>query len=306
MKVWKNILLSVLLGIALLGTLSCQNAPSGSSGKSIVVTYSILGSIVKELIGDQATMTVSVPNGLDLHDWEPSAKDIETINKADLVVQNGLGLEGGMQKTLEVAKNNGVKFFTATDFITIRHVGPGEGIPTGDPDQITGAPDPHFWTDPLSMKSVVSALVPVLEKELGLDVSKQALSLENRLDDLNKQLANTLAVVSPENRKLVTGHESMGYFAQRYGFKLVGVIVPSLSTQAEVSAADLATLKKAIEENHVKAIFTELGTSPAVAQAIGNETGVKIVELTTHALPPDGSYFTFMKNVADVIANALK
>ena len=108
------------------------------------------------------------------------------------------------------------------------------------------------------------------------------------------------------DRKLVTGHESMGYFAQRYGFKLVGVIIPSLSSQAEVSAADLAALKKAIQDNQVKAIFTELGTSPAVAKAIGDETGVKVVELTTHALPSDGSYFTFMRNLANVITNALK
>ncbi len=98
----------------------------------------------------------------------------------------------------------------------------------------------------------------------------------------------------------------MGYFAQRYNFKLVGVIIPSLTSQAEVSAADLADLKKAIQDNQVKAIFTELGTSPAVAKAIGKETGVKVVELTTHALPPDGSYFTFMNNIAKVITDGLK
>ena len=298
-------MLSLLLALVLLGTLSCQPSTS-SPKKSIVVTYSILGSIVKELVGDKATVTVSIPNGLDPHEWEPSAKDIETINKADLVIENGLGLEGGMGKTLEVAKNKGVKFFTASDYITVRHVGPGEGIPSGDPDQVVGAPDPHLWMDPIAMKSVVSALAPELMKDLNLDVTAQAQNLESRLDDLNNEVANTVAAIPQDNRKLVTGHESMGYFAQRYGFKLVGVIIPSLSTQAEVSAADLAALKKAIEDNHVKAIFTELGTSPAVAKAIGDETGVKVVELTTHALPSDGSYFTFMRNIATVITNALK
>jgi ABC-type Zn uptake system ZnuABC Zn-binding protein ZnuA len=98
----------------------------------------------------------------------------------------------------------------------------------------------------------------------------------------------------------------MGYFADRYGFKIIGVIIPSLSSQAQVSAADLAALKQAVEDEHVKAIFTELGTSPAVAKAIGDETGVQVVELTTHALPSDGSYFTFMINLATVITNALK
>jgi zinc/manganese transport system substrate-binding protein len=279
---------------------------SNTSKKSIVVTYSVLGSVVKDLIGDKANVIVSIPNGLDPHEWEPSAKDIEAINKADLVIENGLGLEGGMEKTLEAAKSNGVKFFTASDYITVRHVGLGEGIPSGDPDQVVGAPDPHLWMDPIAMKSIVSALSSILMEDLNLDVASQAEELENRLDSLDKEVADTMAVIPQDNRKLVTGHESMGYFAQRYNFKLVGVIIPSLSTQAEVSAADLAALKKAIQDNHVKAIFTELGTSPAVAKTIGDETGVKVVELTSHALPSDGSYFTFMRNIASVITNSLR
>ncbi len=301
----KYILLSVLLALVLLGTLSCQPSTS-SPRKSIVITYSILGSIVKDLVGDKVTVIVSIPNGLDPHEWEPSAKDIEAINKADLVVENGLGLEGGMEKTIEAARNNGVKFFTASDHLTIRHVGPGEGIPSGDPDQAIGAPDPHLWLDPITMKSVVSALAPALIKDLNLDVTSQATDLENRLDSLNTEVANTVTQIPQADRKLVTGHESMGYFAQRYSFKLVGVIIPSLSSQAGVSAADLVALKKDIQDNQVKAIFTELGTSPAVAKAIGDETGVQVVELTTHALLSDGSYFTFMRNLATVITTALK
>jgi zinc/manganese transport system substrate-binding protein len=291
--------------LVLAGTLSCQPSSSRPT-KSIVVTYSALGSIVKELVGDKANLTVSIPNGLDPHEWEPSAKDIEAINKADLVIENGLGLEGGMEKALQVARDIGVKFFTASDYITVRHVGPGEGIPSGDPDQVIGAADPHLWMDPIAMKSIVSALSPILMKDLNLDVSSQAADLENRLDSLNTEIADTVAAIPQENRKLVTGHESMGYFAQRYGFKLVGAIIPSISTQAGVSAGDLAALKKLIEENHVRAVFTELGTSPVVAKAIGDETGVKVVELATHVLPSDGSYFTFVRNLASVITNALK
>jgi len=297
----------VVLGIilALLAPFSCQ--PSGGEGKkSIVVTYSILGAIVKDLVGDAADVTVSIPNGLDPHEFEPSARDIEAVNKADLVIENGLGLEEGMTRTLDAARQNGVNFFTVADHVTVRHVGPGEGIPSADPDQVVGAPDPHFWTDPLTVKSAVSALAPVLLEELGLDVSARAADLEARLDALNSEVAVTLSVIPLENRKLVTGHESMGYFAASYGFKLVGVIVPSLSSQAGVSAADLAALKQAIAENDVTAIFTELGTSPAVARTIAEETGVKVIELRTHALPADGSYASFMKDIATTIADALK
>lgn len=301
----KNMALASLAIVLILSALSCQPPATGSK-KSIVVTYSILGSVVKDLVGDKADVTVSIPNGLDPHEWEPSAKDIEAINKADLVVENGLDLEEGMLKTLEAAKSSGVKFFTASDYITVRHVGPGEGIPSGDPDQAIGAADPHLWMDPITMKTVVGALATALSEDLNLDVTSQAQSLENQLDSLNTDVVNIVSAIPEADRKLVTGHESMGYFAQRYGFKLVGVIIPSLSSQAGVSAADLAVLKKAIEDNQVKAIFTELGTSPAVAKAIGDETGVKVVELTSHALPADGSYFTFMRDLATVIADALK
>ncbi len=294
----KYIILAVLGFSLILSALSCQPVATGSK-KSIVVTYSVLGSVVRELVGDKATVIVPMPNGLDPHEWEPSAKDIEAINKADLVIENGLGLEGGMEKTLEAAKSKGVRFFTASDYITVRHVGTGEGIPSG-------APDPHLWPDPLAIKSIVSALAPALLKELNLDVTTQASDLGNRLDSLNTEVTNIVATLPQQDRKLVTGHESLGYFAQRYGFKLVGVIVPSLSSQAGVSAADMAALKKEILDNQVKVIFTELGTSPAVAKTIGDETGVKVIELNTHTLPGDGSYFTFMRDLTNVITNALK
>jgi zinc/manganese transport system substrate-binding protein len=304
-------LLGILASLAILLLTAAQCGPQPASNnsnnqKSIVVTYSILGAVVKELVGDRARVIVSMPNGQDPHEWEPSAKDIETLTKADLIVQNGLGLEGGMEKALQQAKDAGVKFFTASDHITIRKVGEGEGLPTGDPDQAVGAEDPHLWLDPVAMKAVVAALSEQLKTDLGLDLSDRAKDLESRLDGLNKALTDQVAGLPAANRKLVTGHESLGYFAQRYGFKLVGAIIPSLTSQAEVSAADLAALKQLIEANQVRAIFTELGTPPAVAEAIGKETGVKVIELTTHSLPEDGSYFTLMRNLTQVIADGLK
>jgi zinc/manganese transport system substrate-binding protein len=294
------LLLSIVLS-------SCQaNTPAKNGPKTIVVTYSILGSVVKDLVGDKATVIVSMPNGQDPHEWEPSAKDIETLTKADLIVQNGLGLEGGMEKALDQAREAGVKFFTASDHITVRKVGAGEGIPTGDPDQAVGAEDPHLWTDPNAMKSIVDALAIQIKTDLGIDLTDRAQDLDARLDSLDTEVVNLVKTLPENDRKLVTGHESMGYFAQHYGFKLVGAIIPSITTQAEVSASDLAELKKLIMDNQVKAIFTELGTPKAVSDAIGKETGVKVVELTTHNLPEDGSYFTFIRNLAKVIVDGLK
>jgi len=299
----KAIYITLIIALLLTG---CKSTSAGQSDKkTIVVTYSILGALVKELVGNQANVVVLIPNGQDPHEWEPSAKDIETLMKADLIVRNGLGLEGGLEKTLSQAKAAGVKTFTATDHITIRKVGRGEGVPGGGADQTVGAPDPHIWTDPLTMKQVSAALADHLNTDLSLDVSSKAKDQQARLDGLNKEITKMVDALPADNRKLVTGHESLGYFAQRYGFKLIGAIIPSLNSQAEVSAADMAALKSAIQENQVKAIFSEIGTPSSITDAIGAETGVKVVDLPTHLLPADGSYYTFMHDLAQTIVQNL-
>ena len=171
----------ITLIIALLIAACQPTPPSGQDGKkTIVVTYSILGALVKELVGDQANVVVLIPNGQDPHEWEPSAKDIETLMKADLIVQNGLGLEGGLEKTLSQAAAAGVKSFVASDHITVRKVGQGEGIPNAGADQTVGASDPHLWTDPLTMKQVMAALADQIKTDLGLDVSAQAQDLASQ------------------------------------------------------------------------------------------------------------------------------
>lgn len=300
----KAIYITFIISLLLAG---CKSASSTvpDRKKTIVVTYSILGALVKDLVGNQANVVVLIPNGQDPHEWEPSAKDIETLMKADLIVQNGLGLEGGLEKTLSQAAAAGVKSFVATDHITIRRVGLGEGVPSGGADQTVGALDPHIWTDPLTMKQVSAALADQLKTDLGLDVSAQAKDQETRLDGLNNEITIMVDTLPADNRKLITGHESLGYFAQRYNFKLIGAIIPSLNSQAEVSAADMAALKTAIQENQVKAIFSEIGTPTSISNAIGAETGVKVVDLATHILPSDGSYNTFMRDLAQTIVQNL-
>jgi zinc/manganese transport system substrate-binding protein len=300
----KRTAFALLIAASVLSLGSCSKAaPSGK--KTIVVTYSVLGSAVKDLVGDAFDVVVSIPDGLDPHEWEPSAKDIETINKAALVVENGLGLEEGMQNALEQARKSGVRFFTASDHIVVRTVGKGEGIPSGDPDQAIGAEDPHLWTDPVTMRAIVDALADELGADFKVDLSKRRADLDARLVALDAEIAASVAKVPVSERVLVTGHESMGYFAERYGFKLVGAVIPSLSSQAESSAADLAALKRLIAENHVSVIFTELGENPKVAEALAAEAKVESVPLTTHALPKDGDYGAFARGLAGTITGAL-
>lgn len=305
-KILRPLLIVTIAVVLVLMLAGCSSPSSTNSKTSIVVTYSILGSIVKSLVGDQTDVSVLIPNGLDLHEWEPSAKDIEKAYSAKMLVCNGLELESGLAKTIENAAKKGVHVFFASDHVEVRHVKAGEGIPSNDPDQAIGAPDPHLWTDPLTIKQMIPLLAEDIKSTMNLDVSARAAALSADLEVLNTEIAALLNVVPQDQRKMVTGHESMGYFAQRYNFQLVGVIVPSLSSAADVTAADLSNLKKVIQQTGVKAIFTETGTSPATAKAIADETGVKAVALNTHALPADGTYRSYIQQLAATVAGALK
>ncbi len=290
--------LAALAVVAALAAAGCGGAGGSPppSGPSVVVTYSVLGAVVTELVGDHAAVTVLMANGVDPHDWSPSAKDIERVMNADIVVANGLGLEEGLAKTLEEAEKAGVAVFRATDHIQVREL-------AEESDHAGG--DPHFWVDPISMRDVVAALATELAAA-GIDVADRSADLQQRLVDLDVEARETLAVVPETGRKLVTGHESMGYFADRYGFQIVGTVIPGLSSQGEVSAGELAALKAQIEAEGVWAIFTEIGTPAAVVEAVGRETGVDVVELPSHTLPDDGSYFTFIRQIASDVAGALR
>ena len=264
----------------------------------------MLGAVVKDVVGDAGDVVVLMPDGANPHEWSPSAKDVETMLNADLVIDNGLGLEGNLQDPMKEAKAQGVRVFTVADHITVRKVKAGEGTDAADPDQAPGADDPHLWMDPLTMKQWVGPFVAALG-EVGIDATSSGAKVEADLDTLNADVESTLGRIPAERRQLVTGHESMGYFAERYKFTLIGAVIPSITSQADASAGQLARLTAEITAAGVPAIFAEIGTSAATVRAIANDTGTKVVELSTHNLPGDGTYRSFMLNIATTVADAL-
>ena len=268
----------------------------------IVVTHSVLGAVVADVVGDAAQVQVLIPNGIDPHDWEPSAKDIERVNNADLVVANGLELEVRLEEALENAAAKGVRVFEATDYVTIREFAEHND---DEQDDEHGEGDPHFWTDASAMAQVVKALGDKLF-DIGIDVGDRAGMTAEKLITLDNELRQQAETLTPDQRVLVTGHESLGYFADRYGFTLIGAVIPSLTTQFEVSAAAVAALKEQVLEAGVTVIFSELGTPSKTAAAIANETAAEVVEVSTHVIPEDGQYETFMRDLMRTIVEALK
>ena len=277
---------------------------AGGGTPTIVVTYSILGDVVQQLVGDAATVRVIIPDGQDPHEYEPSAKDVEAIQHAGLLVENGLDLEEGLAAVLEQASTDGVDTFVATDHITVRALGAGDPVGDGGAAGATGT-DPHFWTDPLTMRELAPDLTVALEQVLGVQLDDRLAAFEQAMTTLDGQLRKIMAAVPPGGCELVTGHDSLGYFAQRYGCTLIGAVIPSLSSSAETSAQALSTLHDEAQRAGVRAIFTEVGTPKQIAEQVAAEVGVPLVELPSHNLPDAGGYAAFMTDLATKISTAL-
>lgn len=289
---------------------------------SVVATTEVLGSVVGQLAGDVADVTTLMRDGVDPHSWQPSARDSEAIFEADVVVANGLDLEEGLASVLEQAEADGVTVFHAADHVSLRSTAGAEpdlgeeadhneeadhteeADHSAEPDHDHAAGDPHFWLDPLAMRDVILALDPVLT-EAGVQLGDRTAALAADLEATDAELAEVLAVVPSESRQLVTGHGAMGYFADRYGFEIIGTVVPGLSSSDEPSAREIAQLIDDVKAAGSAALFTDVGTPASVAQAVADETGVQLVELQVAQLPDDGTYQDLLRELARQVADAL-
>ena len=262
----------------------------------VVVTYSVIGDVVAQLVGDKAVVNVLIPDGQDPHEFQPSAKDIETLSNAAIVVSNGLDFEEGLEDVLENVVESGNKVFMVGEHITVLKTKEAD-------DHDHGGVDPHLWLSPGTMLEMLPALTSALSDALGIDLANSSAALTTNLKELDKEIQQTISGLQDCN--LVSGHDEMGYFAARYGCQIIGAIIPSFTTTSEATAGELAELKSLIKQYKVAAIFTGLGTNPAVADQLTKELGIKAVTLSTHYLDGANNYQEFMLRMVNQIAEAL-
>jgi zinc/manganese transport system substrate-binding protein len=286
--------------LAILPTVAQDEEPG--SRPSVVVTTEVLGSVVSSLVGDAAEVRTLMDGGADPHTWQPSAREVEAVFSADLIVANGLDLEEGLVGVLEQAEADGRSVFHAADHIELRPA--ADDANDHEADHGHGSGDPHFWLDPLAMRDVVLALGPTLA-EAGVDVGDNVATGVAELESLDDELRSRLATIPDERRQLVTGHGALGYFADAYDLEIVGTVVPGLSSSDEPSARDIAELVAAIRDAGATAVFSDIGTPKSVAQAVADETGAVIVELDVARLPEAGAYPDLLREVADSVASTL-
>lgn len=281
--IFVNRVRTTLLVAAILALVAgCGGDPgSGSSRPLVIATTTVLGDLVANVVGPDADVEVLLPIGADPHDFQLSSRQAARLREADLVVAIGLGLEEGLGDTLAAA---------AADGVPVLEIGPAV-----DPLQFGGldgtGDDPHVWMDPLRMARASEILGATLESLVPGDWVPAAAAYASALRDLDAEVRDLVDQIPPARRVLVTNHDALGYFARRYGFEVVGVIVPGGSTLGEPSSAELAALVGVVRAAGVPAIFAETTEPTALAAAIADEAGggVVVVELFTGSLGPPGS-----------------
>ena len=289
----------MLVSALMAATAACgdDDSTGSSDGRPrLVVTTNILGDVVRNLVGDEAQVEVVMPPNADPHDFAPSARQAQAMREADVLVVNGLGFEAGLVDTVDAAEGDGVPVLTASD--------------ASDP--LEG--DPHFFTDPAQMVQVAAALADDLAARVDeLDTQafrEHAEAYVAELEALDAEVEEILAAVPAERRVLVTNHDVFAYFADRYGFEVLGAIIPGGSTLAEPSAADLDDLAALVTDAGVPAIFADTSSPTRLADALAAEgADVAVVELYSESLGDAGSdgatYVDMVRANARRIADAL-
>jgi len=270
----------------------------GPPGLQVVATTSVLGDVVANVVRGDAELVVLMPVGADPHDFAASSQQVAAIHEADLVVANGYGLEEGLTDVLESAGDDGVTILYAAESVTSILEGPEE--------------DPHFWLDPLRMGEAVSEIgLALAAVDDTVDWATRTEAYQEELEGLHEEMVVTLETVPAKSRKLVTNHDSFAYFEDRFGFEVIGVVIPGGSTLGLPSSEDLVELVRVINAENVSAIFAET-THPSVlvaALAEEIETPVEVVDLYIGSLgePASGAdtYVGMLMTNAELIANAL-
>jgi len=280
-----------LIALGVVGALllpACSSSQTDDAGLVVVATTPILGDLAANVVGDDAAIVVLPPVGADPHDFQASAAQVATLNRADLVIANGLGLEEGLGDVLDAVASDGVRVVEIAPLLD-----PIPFVAADDGDRhAPGSKDPHFWFDPARMSKAAKILAAELATiEPSVNWAARADAYASELIVADEQIAQILAAIPATRRRLITNHDSLGYFANRYGWQVIGVIIPGGSTLADPSSAELAELVATMERENLTAIFAETTQPTMLADAVADELGAKaqIVELYTGSLGEPGS-----------------
>jgi ABC-type Zn uptake system ZnuABC Zn-binding protein ZnuA len=251
---------------------------SGEPGRLLVIaSIAPAGALARAAGGDLVEVRTLVGAGTDPHDYELRSDDRKSLDSADVIVVNGLGVDSFVERAI----GDGNIQVVLAEHVELRLSAHGGHAEDDGHDHESEGYDPHIWQDPINAKAMVAAIAEALARADPANAAAyraNATAYQAKLDEVDREIRALIESVPEANRKVVTNHESLGYFIDRYGLTYVGAVIPNLTTQAEPSAKQIAELSDTIEREGVRAIFAESSLDPKVAKQIADDTGVRIVD----------------------------
>jgi zinc/manganese transport system substrate-binding protein len=251
----------------------------------VVATISILADMARQVGGDAVTVSTIVPVDGDPHEYEPKPSDLKALHDADLLIENGLGLEGWLGRMVQSSGFHGPRIISTA-----------EVKPRLLPDGRTR--DPHAWQDPhngvLYVQAIAEGLARVRPGQVA-GIRARARDFVEQIEATDREIAALYAAIPADKRKIITSHDAFGYYAARYGITMHGV--QGINTEEEPSAKDIARLAAQVRRDHTRAVFVENMTDPRLAAALAREAGAVLgPAVFSDALsPPGGPADTYLK-----------
>lgn len=290
----------------------------------VVASFSILADWVGQVGGDDVDVTSVVPADGDAHTFDPDPSVVASIADADVIFTIGPSFDGWMESVIESSGTDAtvVVLLDSIDIDPARHAHDGHDVGTpvaGHEGEATdghdhSGEDPHIWGDVMLASAsvdVIAETLATIDPNRADDYAKNADAYKSELEELDAWIHEQVATIPEENRKLVTSHDTLGYYADAYGFEILGTALGSLSTESgDPSAADIAKLVEQIDDAGVPAIFAENVMNPDLMQAIADEAGVELAPpLYSDALSDSDSgaatYIDMMRSNTTTIVTAL-
>lgn len=273
-----RLILNFFIGLGLLSLVAAgcgDGEPDSDAETSVVATTTQVTDLVRNVAGDRAAVSGILAANSDPHEYEPKPSDATAVSEADLIVDSGGDLDPWLNDLI-AASGSEAPELTLIDSV----------------DTLEGE-DPHWWQNPTNAVAAVETIRDELSEIDPGGADEYAANADvyiKKLDELDRSIADCMDGVPAAQRKLVTSHDALGYYADRYGVEIIGAAIPALTTQAQPSAGETAALVDLIRSEGVSAVFPEAGVSAELEEAIATEAGASIGgELWADALGPEGS-----------------
>jgi len=320
-KRWRMMPVVIAAGMTSVLVVGCAS-PTASDGEEqlspILATTSIWADITSEVLCGEAVPSL-IPIGSDPHTWEPSMATRADVDASLAIITNGLGLESGLDDIFDSARANGIQVVELTAVVELLPtLAAHEGDQSEDEhsedehSHSESGLDPHIWLDPQRVIDTIPTIVE-MAIESGFDRNEIEVCGEeysNSLRELDTEINNLFESLTDSDRTIVTNHDSLGYFADRYDLTVIGTVLPSTDTSTEANAADLAALADLITSSEVTTIFTDSESSDTDSQALAERLDINVVPLLTSSLTSGSesgrSYIELMRTNANAIHSALQ